>query len=949
MSSRRSPPPSVVGGYLPLGTEERPFPSPASPTFRDKGSSSFSAATDSSDASDDSFPARGQRRASVPAVPVLMKLRHGLLGKLSRLTIVVGTLFLLHQLVFPSSSTRQYVSSTIRPAYTGSEPSYKGVMESTLSRIGLKSDKLDPYITALEKRLADPPLPPYKFLVGTMEHNEEPDIVEWVLYHIAQGVDHFVVYDHFSTDNTRELLRPFEDLGWVTYVQYNQEGRWAQPLAFEKFMKEWAAHSKWLFFFDIDEYITRNTTLLAGTGELDEPFVPWFDRKYSDGVGGVALPRLSFSSNGHYSPPADGPLSGFTETRELDRNFYVPKIVSQARFKKPGGDIHKQEFEGGRRLVDPSGKSGEGMWEDRGGYPAYMHHYWAKSWDECVAKIKQTAFPGSWREQMGDKFCRQEMSSTDDHAQIPHIQDASLARYGPLVRLAKERFQARYPPFSLADYRLSTVPSLSSSKRTPFASSDRRLQPGATFVLDYNHGAVGHVDVSLSTASTRRALALTYRPDGGVSFSLPPLSQLDPGSGFHELTITLQHPALPSPIEADVSPCSIMGHLKNRPEVVQLQAMAETVCRETDVEGAWELQVKTAPHSHYRGEVLFRRFFEIDGAARIPPSSSSAAPSSSSSSLATTPLSLSALGHGRWKQNSLMDYPGGAATATNRLYISERCPNRFTPSYWDDACGNSSTVYNPTGGVFRWVPHGLASYHDLAVPPEDLKSCLAAPGSARSSADGGVAPKRIVVVGDSVASHTYLALLCMMDQVPGLNSNDHVRFSSFQYESFNLAGTLDPLAAEDWTRLVAWEWDAGARVARNMPDVVVLNVGLWPVSWGTAEGYERGLESALRRLKEAIAAAGAETKIVWRETTAVHPTAEGGADPLHQTNPRVELFNAIADRVVDSVGGITRIPAYEMTAAIPTGQARDNAHVCPPVQGDMAEVLMRGLCDHVLR
>ncbi|GAA5828000.1 hypothetical protein JCM11251_005685 [Rhodosporidiobolus azoricus] len=847
------------------------------------------------------------------------------------------------QLLFASSTTRQYVSSVAKPAYTGSEPSYnyKGAFESTLSRIGLKNDKLDPWVTTLEERLANPPLPPYNFLVGTMEHNESEDIVDWLLYHIAQGMEHFVVYDHFSTDNTHELLRPFVDLGWVTYVQYNQEGRWAQPLAFERFTSEWATHTKWLFFFDIDEYVARNETLLAGTGELDEPFATWFDRKYGD-VGGVALPRLSFSSNGHYTRPDESPLSAYTETRLPDHNFYAPKVISQARFKKPGGDIHKQEYENGLKLVDPSGKSGDAMWEDgkkgEAKYACALYHYWSGSWEECVAKIKQTAFPGSWREQMGDKFCRQEMPSTEDHAEIPHYQDRTLAKYGPLVRLAKERFQARYPPFSASDYHLSSLQSANggfSEKRVPVTATERLFKPESVFVLDSAAGPVGFVDVALSTRSSKRTLPINHRPDGSVSFALPPLSELDPGSGFHEITITLQHPAAPSPTGAEVSPCSVMGHIKNRPEVVQLQEMAKGVCSHVEPDGAWELQLKTRPHSHYRGQVLFRRFFQIEGVSSTSPPSS-VAPATSS---------LPALGHGRWRRTELNDYHGGDATATSRLYISERCSNRFAPSYWDEVCGNSTTMYNPNG-VYRWIPHGMSTYKDLAVPPEDLKNCLAAPGSSASAS--GTRPKRIVVVGDSVASHTYLALLCMMDQIPGLDDRDHVRFSSFQYESFNVQGTLDPLRSEDWARIVAWDWDAEAKVARNMPDVVVLNVGLWPVSWGNAEGYETGLKTALRRLKKVVASSGASTKIVWRETTSVHPSSDG-SDPMHQTNPRVELFNEIANRIVDETGGIVRIPAYEMTASLGKGQSRDNAHVCPTVQGDMAELLMRGLCDHVLQ
>ncbi|GAA5821005.1 hypothetical protein JCM11251_001916 [Rhodosporidiobolus azoricus] len=782
-----------------------------------------------------------------------------------------------------------------------------------------------------------------------MEHNEAQDIVEWVLYHISQGVDHFIVYDHFSTDATRELLRPFTDLGWVTFVPFNHEGRWAQPAAFEKFTSDWANLSKWLFFFDIDEFIVRNETLLASTGELDIPFATWFDHKYSS-YGGVAIGRMSFSSNGHYSPPPEGTLAGFTETRVIDRNFWVPKIVSQAKYKKKGGDIHRQEFEGGRGFVDALEKGGESMWEDAksgaGGYPVTISHFWAQSWDQCIAKIKQTAFPGSWREKMGEKFCRQEMINTDEYDKVEHFQDLTLARYAPLLRQAKERFQTLYPPFDLTDYTLSLLPSASSSpsRRTPFASTDRLLPPGQTFLLEYFRGPIGHLSVVISTSSTHRSLPLTYHPNGSsVSFSLPPLAHLDPGTGNHELSITLSHPLLPSPTEAPVDPCSIMSHLRNRAEVVQLQELARGRCAGIDPSRAWGLNVDTAAHSHYRGETIFRRFFKIEGAAALPPPPS---PASSLSSSSSTPLPLSSLARGRWVKTSLMDYPGGPITASRRLYITERCPARFLPSYWNAQCGNASSFYNPNGGVHRWVPDGMKTYQDLAIPPDDLRRCLAAPGSGSAEQK----PRKILLVGDSVASHTYTALQCMLDQIPGTRADDHLRYSSFEYEALNVAGVLAPLSAEQWLEKVAWEWDERAGTPKSLPDVVVLNIGLWAVSWAEAARYEAGLEEGLKTLKEAIQATsrGTATQLVWRETTAVHPTVEGD-DPLHQTTPRVELFNEIADRVLKKVGGIVKVPAYGMTSGIAQGYSKDAAHLCPPVQGDMAEVLMRALCDHVLR
>jgi hypothetical protein len=346
------------------------------------------------------------------------------------------------------------------------------------------------------------------------------------------------VYDHLhSNDNTREILQPFVDLGWVTWVDFDVDSKYAQSEAFNRFMSTWGKRSKWHFFFDIDEFLARNETLLPAA-ELEEPFTTWFDRKYS-GNGGVALPRLAFSSNGHYHRPEAGTLASYTEVRAIDRNFYAPKIIQQGKHRV-SGDIHRATFSDDLVLVDPAGKSGEAFWEDAGSYPVYLHHYWAKSWDECVGKIKQSvrfllsilspfsslrslfslieeadlsspqAFPGSWREHMGDRFCRFEMSMTEEHNTLEHHQDTSLAKFAAPLRTVAERFQRNYPTLSAADYSLSTlVTSFTSTRRQQFSTSAHSATPGTVFVIDNARGEVGFIDAILSTSQTKRSVFFT--------------------------------------------------------------------------------------------------------------------------------------------------------------------------------------------------------------------------------------------------------------------------------------------------------------------------------------------------------------------------------------------------------------------------------------------------------
>ncbi|BGP20119.1 hypothetical protein JCM10213_000797 [Rhodosporidiobolus nylandii] len=909
VNGRYSPPasPSEKAHYLPLVQESSPLDSPTTPTFR-----SATLASDGDSGSDGgghvSRPYLAQRRRSTAG---WVRMRSLLMGRIAKVVLVVGVLVGLHQLAFPTLGAHE---TALRPAYTGSEPS-RGLMDDTLARVGLKWSEDEPFVTALEERLVNPPLPPYQYLVGTMEHNESKNILEWLFYHISQGMDHFVIYDHFSTDETRELLAPLVDAGWVTLIDYAHEDQWAQPLAFERFTAEWKGISKWLLFFDIDEFIARNTSLL-GPSALAEPFGAWFDREYSQ-YGGVALPRLPFSSNGHYTRPEEGVLSAFTETRDIDRNFFAPKVMSQARFKAGGGNIHSQNFSNGLKLVDPNGKAGDQMWEDKGGYPVYLHHYWAGEFEGCVARIKQKAFPGSWRELMGDKFCRLEMQHTDEHATLPHHQDETLAKYGAGVRAVVDRYRQRHPLFSAKDYTLSVLSSSRySSSRSPFSPSSI-VEPGTTLVVD-SPNPIGFVEVVLSSKNSKATLPVNRRSDGGVSFTIPASTSTDSESGYHELHIAQRHAPLSDPEQDPVSECSLIGHIRNRPEAKQLQTLRAGRCKDVDLDSAWSNAIKTWPHSHVRDDILFRRFFKLAPAQLPSPSA----------------LSLPQLGEGRWKRFSLFDFPSSGEPSTARLFTSERCPRRFDAGYWNPSCGNETTLA-AQGGVFRWLPDASTSYSDVALRPSAIKQCLGA---------GSPKPRRVVIVGDSVASHTYMAMQCLLDQVgPGIEQADHLRFHSFQYEVFDLVGATGEqgMTPQAWEQLVAWEYDENAQVAKVMPDAVVLNVGLWAVSWAQASEYEAGLRASFRTLKDLAKEHG--VKLLWRETTGVFPKTD---DPLYQNNARVERFNRIADKLA-AEAGVPVLPAYQMSVARSDG-ARDNAHMCSYVQGDLAEVLLHGLCKNVL-
>ena len=94
----------------------------------------------------------------------------------------------------------------------------------------------------------------YQISICACTKNEAPYIKEWIEFHKLVGVEHFYIYDNNSTDNTREVLDSYIKDGIVTYIKYS--GRAKQVPAYNDAIKNFKSETKWMGFFDLDEFIT---------------------------------------------------------------------------------------------------------------------------------------------------------------------------------------------------------------------------------------------------------------------------------------------------------------------------------------------------------------------------------------------------------------------------------------------------------------------------------------------------------------------------------------------------------------------------------------------------------------------------------------------------------------------------------------------------------------------
>ncbi|KAM0753529.1 hypothetical protein T439DRAFT_345973 [Meredithblackwellia eburnea MCA 4105] len=813
----------------------------------------------------------------------MAKLASSLYGRLLAATALVALLFHAFPISRPQPATN--------------------LKTTTQSHSRLRVDERA-YVDRIEWLINNAPTAPFRLMSCSMIYNEAPDLLEWLFYHIEQGFQHFVIYDHHSTDNTRELLLPLVELGWVTYRYWNITNQWAQSRAFRSCAEEFKMHTDRLLFFDADEFLVRNSTSTAD--EL--PLIDWIDTQFDSNIGGIFLPRLSFGSNGLYSRPAHGILASYTETRVIDKNFFSPKVMGKPRFMV-SGDIHSQKYSDGLEMVDSSGRSGDAALKSYEGYHLYLHHYWAKSYAECQEKILQAAFPGSWRFKMGDKFCRTEMVGTLEHAAFPRVVDDRLAKFGPPLQEAIARFHQRFPIFDKRDYTLYIASSTSRSLST--TSFPHLLDRPLQFTLETPASQSGVLSsivddrfrAILVGQDLKRYLLPTSVDRHGVGFNLPNTDE-----GYLLLSISRTFVGDPSPLRDPQTPCAILSKLRSSPHQPELKKLWETVCSEVNIDTVEPAAVAFAARPTYRKDELLHQFFKTQHQDDL----NSIAPPYEASE-----LSLEDLGRGRWKRYPLHKVREAGAS----VHAPKLCPTWYEEPHWGSKCGNLAKIEKE--GMWKWVPDKLEKMNQFVLPGEDLHRCLG------TSTTGE--PKRILVVGDVISVHNFQALSCAVEQA-GLNPEDHVRHTPLLFESLSI---LDgSFGLEEWKKALRWDRD----VEERYPDFVILNFGLWPVSWNKLSDYERAIHNTIRHVQSLPRS----VQVIWRTTTAVHDEPDWEWDPMYQVPPRVEKANEVAVRLWKKAG-MKVIDVYEMTMSRDDAFKRDE--YCPVVQGEMALVELWGICN----
>lgn len=83
--------------------------------------------------------------------------------------------------------------------------------------------------------------------------NEAKYLDEWIKYHLIIGFDHFYLYNNFSSDNYKEVLKPYIEKGIVTLRDWEIPA--GQMPAYNDCLENFGNESDWILFADADEFV----------------------------------------------------------------------------------------------------------------------------------------------------------------------------------------------------------------------------------------------------------------------------------------------------------------------------------------------------------------------------------------------------------------------------------------------------------------------------------------------------------------------------------------------------------------------------------------------------------------------------------------------------------------------------------------------------------------------
>ncbi len=246
--------------------------------------------------------------------------------------------------------------------------------------------------------------------------NEAPYLREWIEFYKLIGVEHFYLYNNFSSDNYQEILQPYIASGILTLTDWPHPH--GQMSAYQHCLDTYKDETNWLGFIDLDEFIVPNRYCnlkewLQKHQKQPSAFVYW---KFFSSAGNLTennhLVTETYTLASHVSHTQKTFFN--TDWYGYVKNFHIAHIIKLKYFGVYVPD-HPLIYYGFCNNIDE--------------IDIQMNHYYCKSYEYQLHK----KIPGG----LADKDYKQyDLSPFYNYEKICHLPDYHIFAYLIKLKLA---------------------------------------------------------------------------------------------------------------------------------------------------------------------------------------------------------------------------------------------------------------------------------------------------------------------------------------------------------------------------------------------------------------------------------------------------------------------------------------------------------------------------------
>lgn len=223
----------------------------------------------------------------------------------------------------------------------------------------------------------------YSLSMCSIFKNEGSYLKEWIEYHLLVGFEHFYLFNNGSDDNFQEVLQPYIYNGVVTLIDWPMQC--GQVPSYEFFYKNYRNETKWVTFFDLDEF-------LCPFKEVDVKC--WLNKfeKYPS----VVIYWRMFGTSGVIDHDNDKlVIEQYTHAQYKWVN--LGKVIYNTHydifiFEK--GMMHELKVKWHGLLIPPVNEAGNFcIWNinriNKSQFSIQLNHYWSKSYNNYINKFNK--------------------------------------------------------------------------------------------------------------------------------------------------------------------------------------------------------------------------------------------------------------------------------------------------------------------------------------------------------------------------------------------------------------------------------------------------------------------------------------------------------------------------------------------------------------------------------